>query len=172
MSKVRKISRLLHIAEAGLKAFRYCLFVLWLHLPEGDVPSGAAIGVGDVKDMSQLIGNISVDQQSDAFRALVYPSAEFIPCVDFRTRRCIWLLSMDEQLLLKAVLVVVCRRNQKIGILVGIGGDIPSSLGTPAPKSFCICSALPPLLISFFLVNDWRTYTCRLESHLYPYEDR
>lgn len=66
--------------------------------------------------MSQLVGNISVDQQRDAFRALVYPSAEFIPCVDFRTRRCIRLLRMDEQLLLKAVLVVVCRRNQKIGI--------------------------------------------------------
>ena len=71
--------------------------------------------------MSQLVGNISVDQQRDAFRALVYPSAEFIPCVDFRTRRCFRLLRMDEQLLLKAVLVVVCRRNQKIGISVGIG---------------------------------------------------
>lgn len=79
--------------------------------------------------MSQLVGNISVDQQRDAFRALVYPSAEFIPCVDFRTRRCIRLLRMDEQLLLKALLVVVCRRNQKIGISVGIGGDIPGSLG-------------------------------------------
>lgn len=64
--------------------------------------------------MSQLVGNISVDQQRDAFRALVYPSAEFIPCVDFRTRRCIRLLRMDEQLLLKAVLVVVCRRNQTV----------------------------------------------------------
>lgn len=81
------------------------------------------------KIMSQLVGNISVDQQRDAFRALVYPSAEFIPCVDFRTRRCIRLLRMDEQLLLKAVLVVVCRRNQKIGISIGIGGDIPGSLG-------------------------------------------
>ena len=126
---MREISRLLHIAEAGLKAFRYRIFVLRLHLPKGDVPSGTAVGVGDIKDMSQLVGNISVDQQRDAFRALVYPSAEFIPCVDFRTRRCIWLLRMDEQLLLKAVLVVVCRRNQKIGISVGIGGDIPGSLG-------------------------------------------
>ena len=63
--------------------------------------------------MSQLVGNISVDQQRDAFRALVYPSAEFIPCVDFRTRRCIRLLRMDEQLLLKAVLVVVCRVIRK-----------------------------------------------------------
>lgn len=76
--------------------------------------------------MSQLVGNISVDQQRDAFRALVYPSAEFIPCVDFRTRRCIRLLRMDKQLLLKAVLVVVCRRNQKVGITVGIGGNVPA----------------------------------------------
>jgi hypothetical protein len=36
---------------------------------------------------------------------------------------CAWM-----SLLLKAVLVVVCRRNQKIGISIGIGGDIPGSL--------------------------------------------
>lgn len=101
---MREISRLLHIAEAGLKAFRYRIFVLRLHLPKDDVPSGTAVGVGDIKDMSQLVGNISVDQQRDAFRALVYPSAEFIPCVDFRTRRCFRLLRMDEQLLLKLYL--------------------------------------------------------------------
>ena len=45
-------------------------FVLRLHLPKGDVPSGTAVGVGDIKDMSQLVGNISVDQQRDAFRVI------------------------------------------------------------------------------------------------------
>jgi len=99
--------------------------------------------------MSQLIGNISVDQQGNALCALVYPSAEFIPCVDFRTRRRIRLLSMDKQLFLKAVLVVVCRRNKKIGISIGIGGDVLGSLRRQL-QNHSVFAWHCPLLISLF----------------------
>ena len=146
---MRKISRLLHIAEAGLKAFRYRLFVLRLHLPEGDIPSGAAVGVGDIKDMSQLIRNITVNQQGNALCTLVYPSAEFIPCIDFRARRCIRFLRMDEQLFLKVVLVVVCRRNKKIGISIGVGSDILGGLGRQL-QNHSVFARHCPLLISLF----------------------
>lgn len=119
--------------------------------------------------MSQLVGNISVDQQCDAFRALVYPSAEFIPCVDFRTRRCIRLLRMDKQLLLKAVLVVVCRRNQKIGISVGIGGDIPGSLGRHLQNDSGICSAweLPPYL-TLIVTSTVCAFSPRIDANKSP----
>ena len=119
-----KIACVLNLTEACRETFRDRVFILRLHSPKGNISARAAVSVGHIEYISQLVRNISVHQKGNSLSALVNPSTEPVPCVNFGTRRSLRLLRVNEKLLLKTVFVVVCRRYKKIRITLGIGGDI------------------------------------------------
>ena len=80
-----------------------------LHFPEPHFVSVATVGIGEVEDMAQLIGNIPVNEKRDAFRAFVDPSSESVPHPDLGAGGRVRLLRVDEDLIREAVLIVVRR---------------------------------------------------------------
>ena len=98
-----------------------------LHSPYGDRIAGTGVGVRQVEHISQPVLRIPViHQQGDTLRALVDPSAETVPGVDFRASRSVGPLGVDEELLLEGVLVVVRCGRKKRHIATGAGYDIRS----------------------------------------------
>ena len=117
-----EVKLLRHFAKAVFQSFPNCLLVLVRHLPEVDLPTLPAVGIGHIENIAQLVGNIPVNQQGDALGAFVDPSSKFIPHLDLRTGSGIGFLGMDQQLLLKAVLVVICGGVQERHEPFGVGG--------------------------------------------------
>ena len=117
-----EVKLLRHFAKAVFQSFPNCFLVLVRHLPEIDLPTLPAVGIGNIENIAQLVGNIPVNQQGDALCAFVDPSSKLIPHLDLRTGSSIGFLSVDQQLLLKAVLVVVCGGVQECQEPFGVGG--------------------------------------------------
>ena len=126
---MRKVCCQLHLSKAILEAFFYGIFILRTHLPKRDHSTGTTVRVRVIKDMAQLVWGISINEERNASCTLVHPTTEPVPSLDFRTGRRIRLLGMDQQLLLKAVLIVVGGGNEKVRVSLCLGGDIPRGLG-------------------------------------------
>ena len=93
--------------------------------PDGNNIAGTGIGICHIEHISQFVLRVPiVHQQGDALCALVDPSAEPIPGVDFRTSRCGGPLGMDQELLFEGVLVVVRGGGEKCHIPPGVGADL------------------------------------------------
>ncbi|MBR0230738.1 MAG: hypothetical protein IJQ53_00675 [Clostridia bacterium] len=103
----------LDLAEAVFKVLDDLISVPILHPPKPHFISVSAVGVGEIEDVAQLVGNIPVNEKGDPFRSLVHPSSEPIPHFDLGTCGRIRLLCEDEDLIRKAVFVVVRRSPQK-----------------------------------------------------------
>ena len=111
-------------SEAVFQSLGYFRFIPFLQLPKGDITTGTAVGIGDVKHIAKSVRPIRVYQKGDALCASVDPSAQTVPGVDVRTGGGVGLLGMDEELLGEAVLVVIGHRMQKGGIILRRGHDL------------------------------------------------
>lgn len=85
--------------------------------------TGSAVGVAVIKDMTELIAGATFNKQGDTLGATIDPAPQLIPQGDFGAGGGFWLLGVYKQLLPEAVLIVVCRRNQKSLVLGNAGGD-------------------------------------------------
>lgn len=117
-----KIQIIRHFTEAVFQCLSNSVLVRVRHLPKIDLATLTTIGIGNIEHIAQLVGNIPVNQQSNALGAFVDPSAKFVPHLDFRTGCGIRLLGVDQKLLLKAVLVVICGSVQERHEPFGVGG--------------------------------------------------
>ena len=95
-----------------------------LKLPEVDRESLAAVGIGDVKHIADLVAVLAVHQEGDSVRSLVYPSTELVPGADFGAGRGFRFLIVDQELLTEVILVVVRCGLEKRHIAVRAGRDL------------------------------------------------
>ena len=99
----------LDLTEAVFKVLDDLVAVTILHPPEPHFVSVTTVGIGEVEDVAQLIGNILVNEKGDAFGAFVDPSSEPVPHPNLGAGGRVRLLREDEDLIREAVLIVVRR---------------------------------------------------------------
>ena len=116
------------LAIAVLQCLDYRVLIPRLHLPDGDHAPLAAVGIGHIKDIPQLVALVRVHQQGDPPGAPVDIAAMLVPEVDLGAGGGVRLLCVDQKLVTEIVLEVVGGGGQERHIVPAVGGNFAGLL--------------------------------------------
>ncbi|WP_249390813.1 hypothetical protein [Dysosmobacter welbionis] len=116
------------LAIAVLQCLDYRVLIPRLHLPDGDHAPLAAVGIGHIKDIPQLVALVRVHQQGDPPGAPVNIAAMLVPEVDLGAGGGVRLLCVNQKLVAEIVLEVVGGGGQERHIVPAVGGNFAGLL--------------------------------------------